>query len=357
MKKILLGTTAIVALTAITSEALAADPISLSLGGFQKFYVGIASDEDSGNLYSDFGMNHDSEVYFKGSTTLDNGVTVGVVAQLETNTNATDSIDQNYITLSSDGMGTLTLGSSNDAFDALAVAAPSAGPLGWGDGAGWAYSNEDASGGNDLGSPGGNETIKFKYISPDFNGMTAGVSYTVGTADQANGRKFPYSAMEDQVAFAAAYSGEMGGAAVDASLAHYFGQDSVSTNAIGVNVSMSGFTVGGSYQTFDGEDMGPYATTTGTTNTRSGLDGKGYDIGASYETGAYTLSAAYMNSTAQGATTAGDNETTEWVLGVAYDLGAGVALVGNYYDQDITTEGGTTTDKISGMVAGIEISF
>ncbi|MCK5446147.1 MAG: porin, partial [Rhodospirillaceae bacterium] len=68
MKKILLGTTAIVALTAITSEALAADPISLSLGGFQKFYVGIANDTDAENEYMDFGMQHDSEVYFKGST-------------------------------------------------------------------------------------------------------------------------------------------------------------------------------------------------------------------------------------------------------------------------------------------------
>jgi len=85
MNKILLGTTALAA-TLISGAAMAEEPIKLSLGGYFQAY-GIHQNSDQKDLRSAY-IAQRGRVSIKGSTTLDNGLTVGVFTQIRAGENA-----------------------------------------------------------------------------------------------------------------------------------------------------------------------------------------------------------------------------------------------------------------------------
>ena len=80
MKKILLGTTALAA-TLVSGAAMAESPIELKLGGYFQAY-GIYQDNDQTDLRSTY-ITQRGRIYVKGSTTLDNGITVGVFTAIK----------------------------------------------------------------------------------------------------------------------------------------------------------------------------------------------------------------------------------------------------------------------------------
>ena len=118
MKKVLYGTTALVAGVAFAGAAYAA-PIELSIGGKQEMYFGVGGIDDDRNnnaTWANTGMATDTELYFTGSTTLDNGITVSAVIQLEAeNDGATndDNADEQYVTLSG-GFGKFRVGQKDN---------------------------------------------------------------------------------------------------------------------------------------------------------------------------------------------------------------------------------------------------
>lgn len=353
MKKILLGTTAVVALATFSTQALAADKISLGLGGFQKFYAGKVNraEADTVDARMDMAAWTNTEIYFTGSTTLDNGITVSSTVQLEadgtgTGNGASERIDDSYLSVGSDTMGTLSLGSVGDAFGSLAVSGP--------------YMNDGGGYGDMAGIDGtmaaltapevngsGDNTVKGRWVSASYSGVQLGLSYTPGEglSGASNGKSVPHTMGEDGFTAAVAYSGDMGGASVDASLAYFAdnGAD-LQTTAVGVSVGMNGFTVGGSYNDFSDS------------STASVNNGRGYEVGIGYKTGAVSAAANYMKSNATGTAIAGDNQDKQVTLGVAYDLGAGVALSGTYYNATHDAEGAGSSNS-SAIIGGIEIGF
>ena len=101
MKKILLSTSAIVGVGLLAMPAMAqASRIKLAVGGFMEQYVGYA-DADRKNTTSfdlaDWDQQSDSEVYFAGSTKLDNGITISATIELEGDAGATAAIDENFM--------------------------------------------------------------------------------------------------------------------------------------------------------------------------------------------------------------------------------------------------------------------
>lgn len=363
MKKILLATTAIVAMASVSSTASAAEKISLSLGGFMNQYVGLTDSDDAANTDTtamSMGQRSSTEIYFRGETTLDNGLTVSVDVQREGDKGASGN-DIASLTISSDAMGALTLGGTGHAADDFAVGAPMAGTLGFGDGVGdWTVANVAANagfGGAEVGDLGGKE-LKIKYVSPSFSGVTVGFSYDA--AANVNGQKAGAlrSTTDDASSIAAMYEGEVGGASVSADIARFHNNadnrdvilpavpaagagNDTTTDRIGLNVGTAGFTVGGSYSQIN--------------DVVANADGKAWDLGVSYETGPYAVSAAYMSGTTETGV-ASEAKTTEWVLGASYDLGASVSLVGNYFTAK-GTDGVLADSKVSGLVAGIEVGF
>lgn len=123
MKKTLLGTTALVAAATFASGgAMAAEKIKLGLGGYFEHHLAVSSVHYSpGNssqlarVRDGFENYQDAEIWFTGSTTLDNGITVTVQVELEAASNPTvntDVIDEAYVRISGN-FGTVLVGSEN----------------------------------------------------------------------------------------------------------------------------------------------------------------------------------------------------------------------------------------------------
>lgn len=352
MKKILLGTSAIVALGAISTEAFAADKISLGLGGFHRQYVTLENSDATPKPLK-IGQRQNNEIYVNGSTTLDNGINVGVRTEFEAaSENTGNNTDRVFITVGSDAMGTVRLGGAAHMIDDYAVRAPMVGPADWGDAGDWMSWNGTADANSTAGDIAdfGDNTIKMGYHTPSFSGVTAYASYSVDDGNAVNnaGGGVSRATTHDSASLGAAFEGEMGGASVAADVGYYTINGGFDATSVGVNIGMSGFTVGGRYQNVDGEVVA------------TSVDGDQWEIGASYETGPYAIAAAYMNSDAKGVVaTAGKDEWTSWQLGASYDLGAGVGLVAQYMNTKYDNEGAAAAgnSSASAVIAGIEVGF
>src|SRR5262245_19044081 len=130
MKKVLLGSTALVAAGLIAGHAEAADGVKLSLGGYYRGAAGLMFDDFDGaaagvedNL-RDYVFKQDVEVHFSGETVLDNGLKVGATIQLEGQTSS-DQIDEVYAFFSG-GWGELRFGDDDEALTAMCSITPSA---------------------------------------------------------------------------------------------------------------------------------------------------------------------------------------------------------------------------------------
>ena len=373
MKKILLATTAVVALSTVSAEAFAAEKIKLSLGGFMRQYVGVSNNDEvapaSATTYRAVNLSQaaNSEVYFRGATTLDNGLNVSTDIQMESSTrNGQGDTSRKYdvvsMEISSDAIGAITIGSAPHSGDDFLTRAPNANAsYDWGDlnshasvattAAATSSAFADASSSDITGM--GGKGLKLKYVSPNFSGVNVHASYAANTNDD-NQIQNANNNATDAYTYGVAFGGEVGGAAVSADVTHALVSLTQEVNHIGVSVGMAGFTVGGGYSDFN--DLRGSVTL----GTGASEDGKAFEIGVGYETGPYSLSVAYLNQK-QKATAAltGDNEDTKWQIAATYDMGAGVALSALYYNMEATTETVATTDdtQVSGVIAGIEVGF
>ena len=126
MKRILLGSTTLAGVAAMAGAAQASDGVKLDIGGFfQTVYQGVF--DDKGN--NDFGDHrntdrfvHNAEVWFKGETTLDNGLTVGARVELEGEDDA-DQIDEAWIHFVG-GFGEVRIGSTDEALVGACILPP-----------------------------------------------------------------------------------------------------------------------------------------------------------------------------------------------------------------------------------------
>ena len=299
-------TTALVAAGFAVSDAKAADPIALSLGGYT-YWAGFFADYDADNT-GDVAIRQEGEVHFKGSTVLDNGLEVGVRIELEGETDG-DQIDESWAYVSG-SFGTLRVGNDDPAAIQLATAAP--------------YPDYIFNGNSPYFSPSGaflttfpydSDAASVIYFTPALGGLSVGVSYAPegGDADgnieaRAGGGASAYArAMDsdDQVASVGIrYDGSMG---MDMGIAAAAGWTQFTDNEDGMNVglslSMGSFAVGGSYMDREVD--------TGTDPEPT------YDVGATYSDGPMTLGVSWITQ---------DMNADLYRLQLAYDLGAGVSV-------------------------------
>ena len=204
MKKVLLGTTALLGAGLVASPAFAADGIKLGVGGFFKTAYMVVFDDDSegepGNERNTDGVFSDAEIHFTGSTVLDNGLEVGARVELEGEdddgvtvdfddesvSDGGDQIDEAWIYFSG-GFGELRMGSDDDALANACIVPPGGtgnfsafSPNQWG--ANTNTSNTVCSGVDDRG-----DAQKFVYISPSFAGFQFTGSYTPNGGDETHG--------------------------------------------------------------------------------------------------------------------------------------------------------------------------
>ncbi|WP_417782936.1 porin [Terasakiella pusilla] len=373
MKKLLVASTAIVAVAAVSS-ANAADPIKLSVGGYMNQYVGyVSQDEDGQENFAEVNINSETELYFRGSTTLDNGLTIGVNIDRYADRNEANG-DDVFLQISSDSLGRLRIGQTKGAAYALSHSAPDV-ALGNNDGdvedwvsdPGNIYSNQTHTASES------NDGQKLVYWTPNLGGFQAGISY--GLDDGANGLNTVLEGPVDvgggntnsDTAWDAgiAYNGDFGGVSFGADVTYQQNNNggTTSVNAagnrienreavrVGASVGFAGFTVGGSFRDTDNEQ------------NVADVDSMGWDLGVSYATGPYAVSLSYLyleQDTAPNAAT--QHEKQHWVLGASYDLGAGVTLVGSvfhaeYEDGTTPAANSTSENEGTGIVTGLKVSF
>ena len=374
MKKLLVASTALVAVAAVSS-ANAADPIKVSVGGYMNQFVGYTDqDEDGQQNFAEVNINSETELYFRGSTKLDNGLTVGVNIDryADRNDSGTGTLggDDVFLSISGDSLGTIKIGQTKGAAYGLSHAAPNV-ALGNNDGDVEDWLNDTVVTSNQTHTAReGNDGQKIVYLTPNFGGVQAGISYgldvnntAIESAVDVGGTN---TASDTAVDLGIAYNGDFGGVSVGADVTYQRnfdgGTTSVSSTGVaiedrkstraGLSVGVAGFTFGGSYRVTKNELE--------VENT----DSSGWDLGVSYATGPYGVSFSYMALEQEdgAATNVQDDEVKQWVLGGSYDLGAGVTAVGSVFggewdDASVTATNSTNDNEGFGVVAGLKVSF
>jgi predicted porin len=389
MKKVLYGSTALVAAGAMAATPAAAEEgVKLGLGGYYNsfFWLGdydedAADPRDLGNT----GLFSDGEVHFKGRTTLDNGITFGVQIELEAFQSG-DQIDENYAFIEG-SFGRLVIGGENTAAYMMQYAAPFVGvPLN----SGWITSfvpppqaavtgvtvgATENGGGVVLTTPItttgiavttgfrtpalstyvdlANDDHALNYFSPRFSGFQVGVSYVPAATINGEGKNFPVQADEnselhDLIAIGANFVESFGGFDVAVACGYRVAQDDTGGNddpeqySAGVNLGFAGFTVGGSIAIEDSDRA---------------TDGTAYDIGATYSTGPWAVGATYFASMVDGAAAGGgDDDLTAIQGGISYAVGPGITASANLLWAEWDGAGGADADGFGG-VFGMKMGF
>ncbi|QQS10515.1 MAG: porin [Rhodospirillales bacterium] len=382
MKKALLGTTALVAggLMAAPS-AFAADPIKLELRGYMQSMITVGHvDRDvvggtTGQSYRPENFRYEGEIWFTGTTKLDNGTSIGIRVELEgwsqnpgvsaaNPTGTADQLDHEYIFAFGD-WGRIEFGGNDSVSYNMQYSSPSA-LLGWGFndhnfnhfGAGFAAANNAGRGGNILGTGAAQnagfsgDANKLNYYTPRFAGFQFGLGYTpsfgvgaiVSCNSRAGGANHPncprnQNLWHNGIDVSANYLNKFG----DVSVALYgayatagFDRGAAGTGgaaapsifgryktwAAGAQIGFSGFTLGG-----------------GLGRDNQGLRGSNatnwYTASLMYETGPWQLSAGWWggrnkdgNGVAGAQNAAGKDKLDYFELGANYALSPGIKLTG-----------------------------
>jgi hypothetical protein len=370
MKKVLLGTSALLGVGLLAGTAAASDGVKLSLGGFMRSYYGMTFDDDgqgdSGHDHNLDGVGTDGEVYFLGSVTLDNGITVGTRIELEAE-NDDDQIDAAYVYFKG-GFGDIRIGSLDGAASAMYMLPP-------GSSANFGPYSPNTIG--SLASPGFfdpsavGKAQKVVYYSPTWSGFNFGLSYTPegnfeDYNDGAAGTFHPERGAGDvnhEVQAGVHYDFEgdgwglaLGGAVTYSGDIEEHGDSDRTAYNVGVNVNFGGLTIGTAFTYHDRDRFAD-------SDNENSADLWVVGAGLSYNVDAWTVGAGWAHlETDDDANAVGDQDATVDRVGVTgqYDMGPGIALdAGIFYTWVDADEGASITDNYDALEfsVGSSISF
>jgi predicted porin len=383
MRKILLGTTAVVGLALAAPAAFAqgiapgsggttltpapapsiagAGGLTVRLGGYFEFsaaniqddndraarYAGLTAAQNGGTApaahgkarqRTDFRNDMELNVFVDGRAA--NGMQYGAVLemQMDNQTNTGVDFDEMYGFFKG-SWGEFRFGQEDSAASLLAVRAPAAGALGgdavWDEfvsNAGLFSSPYLTSGIND-----GNDATKVVYLSPQFAGFDVGFSYApnAGEGERVDTQRDRLG-LENEISAALRYRGTLGGVGLQLGAAAMFADpqaktptaefESVSAYFFGAQLAAYGFAIGGEYA------FGKYnGSSVGRTAIRKGLDDSNHWLaGLTYTIGSVVLGAVYGQGTQDNGGTLKDRDHTVIGVGLLYNLAPGLGLYAAY---------------------------
>jgi len=356
MKKLLLGTSALVAVGLCAGEASAQGYVGL--GGFWRNWAQVASYPSNarinGTTPRDFWMTSNSEIWFKGETKLNNGLIFGFRVELEawtdngsTNGAANDQIDETWGYIKG-SFGEIRFGEEDDVRKLKAWSPYVGGLLGtdspdavYALGTGTTYPNIE------------NDAAKIMYFSPTFGGFSFGVSYvpdaTHGTrsfagqgrtdCDGTRGRACNSQAWS----VAADYRGKFGDATVGLDAGYTGSQNEIAANKDvsayrgDAFVQISGWEIGGNYSKFRN-------------GNGNNLDTTVYGAGALYSFPGTPWQVGVIGQRQKKETSVTNTQRlTHFMAGAAYNLGGGVQVLSsiNFQRRQNPSGGADTTGTTS----------
>ncbi|WP_412559187.1 porin [Thalassospira sp. MIT1370] len=356
MKKILVASSALVAV-AFAGQAQASEKISLSVSGYMEQWIGVA-DQDNNAVDNVNAFQSDTEVHFKGATTLDNGIEVGAAIEFEgEGGNSGTMVDEQYLYVNG-GFGQVKLGAEDGAAADMGISAPAVGPVGANDGdmPNWvtlAVTPDTV--------PAGGDSKRLTYYTPSLGGFKAGISYADDDSSENNDK---VTSGDNRVSGGVEYSGDFDGVSVAVAVTgEHMGEGE--WYSVGTKVGFGAFTIGGSAMRRDAEfGYGQNVTAnigTGTGGNRTTADDdKHYDIGVSYAMDAASVSLTYAYAEDDSSNTStGSDEVSAIDLGLAYTLGAGVTWKSSvfWFDSEGQDAGTADDNEGYGVVTGLALSF
>ena len=414
MRKILLGTTAVVGLAVTGFAAQAQTAPTVRIGGFMEVAGAYISDDADKGLPAaapgatpsttnrrarqKFDFRNESEVHVFVTGKAANGLAYGATIEFQMDNTGAGAgtgvdTDEGYLWLSSPTLGNVRLGDEDSAASLMQVRVPTItgmGPDGnWDElttnrnstGNPWSYT---MSGIND-----GSDATKLIYLSPQFFGFDFGASYApnqgegervfLTTATSVSQRD--YTGITNEMSLAARYRGSFAGVGIAAGFGMQMASPpkpytGVSANAqdirvytLGLNLSYVGFTVGGEYTWGDYQGSGQRVAL-----PRGAGGSHHYVVGATYTMGALSLG-TFFGQSEQDAKTVGynaatapngafgrDRKQTVWGIGTSYNLAPGLDLIASYnngkdkYGPDLLPTGATGR-SLQVVYAGARLAF
>jgi outer membrane protein OmpU len=396
-----LGTSALcaVAMAGPAFAQSANEPVKLGIGGYWNSAYGdmVSQSGASKNGKRSDDIETDAVLNFKGSTKLDNGLTVGLSVQMRAEnqvpsaavspnlTTATpDTVKRSYAYIKS-AFGEVRIGDDDDARRQKAMTAPVAGPLFGANTPDLGMSNGPALTNTTMRKLEGEKRVsRLAYFTPTIAGFSFAVSYAPGGEKGSAGPSFQPNNVPDQnvnvvnnaVSVAGSYAGKFGDFGLDgyvgASTGHRVyatpfanngsnqsGRDNPTAISGGGVLTFGPFAFGGAYEYLYDRD-----TPVTTLATTSGHQSRNtWDVGARYTIGPFGISTDWTRAVLQNrdgnssATTDIVSLVGDYVLGPGIDVGAAVDF--NHYKSNsalAAPPGGTSYTGLA-LMAGLGISF
>ena len=387
MKKILLGTSALVGAAALFAGAAnAAETPKITLGGFSTFQAGFASEDlDTNQRSGAFRSDNVVTVRVNGKTDGGLGYGAGIDLQADTSGNndgAGVNSERTFVYV--DGRwGKLQGGSDFGVTKTMKVDASSIARASGGidgdfynfmntSGTASAYSTNTIGTGQVLSTPDlfldygagvlGNESTqvinKISYYTPRFSGFQAGVSYLFDTTGTDRGQVLSRAnnttgEAKNVILGALNYQGKFSNVGVELGATGEWGnsedstQNDLRTWQAGARLGYMGFSVAGSYANLG--DSLRLKTIGSDSNNHI------WTVGGAYETGPFGASVTYLDSRYDGGTT--HNDFSNLSFGVDYKLAAGLTP---YAEVDVIRfdPTGTVNDNDATVVlVGTQLAF
>lgn len=355
MKKILLGTTALVTAGLLAGPALASDPLKVTVGGnvVTGFYVIDADTVAGTNFRTNFQSTKVAlvarNIDIKAEGTLDNGLVAGVDAKLQLNNdwnsgNASNIANSSYASFRQlfayleGGFGRFEIGGTDGAAYKMHYTSPWFVPGNGVDSPNIYNGVSRASGATGIAevrtstfSLMATDANKVSYFTPRLAGFQLGVSYTPDASNnnpRANGLVVLQNdvGMSNVFEIAANYAGTFSGVDIGVDGFYTSGDGAVNNTSaeeygFGANLGYAGFTLGGAW--YQSNDL-DYKQ--GVNVARRDYGAQVWTLGLKYATGPWTVGVAYLDAQDDSSSAAGRDgrESKTWQLGGGYNLGSGV---------------------------------
>lgn len=358
MKKILLCSAALVGVAFAAAPAMA--QVDVTVGGHTKNYFGWADNDGDAREWD---MLRESELHFNAEGTADNGLTYGFHVEAEADGEDSLDVEESYLYLASN-LGRVNFGAEDGAAYLLQVAAPSADANIDGlrqyinpftDIQSIDYAN-DVTGTSD----------KITYLSPNWNGLQFGASWTPAI-DEVADLDPTSTTFEEDVASA------FGGLSASRSALTGFSPDDDTDFYEGAlryegTFNNIGFALGAGYgQGEDADDfqqwnvgadfdIGAFGLGAVYTEAESDvLDAEQETIvvGADYTTGPFQFGVSYLNLDGQDDT----QDADRYAGGVVYTVTQGLTLRGSVQYVDADDGAGSDDEDATAVLGGIQFNF
>lgn len=379
------------AATAQTATVKAFDqPVELQLGGYMTWY-GTYTNQKRTTLkqlsatsampigeYNNFDVMGNAEIYFSGSTTLQNGVKIGAMIQLEAGTDSDTSdhtIDETYMTVDSK-IGRLIVGNVKNVSNQMSVTSPNVSTLGVQETdfrrvvtvpAYFSYNKATYALLDDI-------STKISYITPTVSGFTAGISLMPGNKKKGKDddnllipsggiKLFKYGA--DATAL---FQHDFGSFDLETSASYTVYKPNLRANdewakeknineyGAGLNISFGNWSVGGSYHyTNMSRDTAKFL------NLYANVaKGTSWDAGVKFSAGPFAASADVFQSRADSLTVEGKKDVfSMYQLSAQYKILAGIDVFADlaYLDFKSASDIRSLSNKGPAVAIGMNLNF